>query len=172
MLKLRTSPLPPSIPGAKWIPLTKGLFALVDDADYELVNAYNWNVTAKSRSGNLYVERRAGGRLLSLHRWLMNAPKGTQVDHINGNGLDCRRANMRVCSVKENHWNVRKQNRATSSRFKGVTWDKNRNLWMAKIKHNGKHKYLGRFSEQELAARAYNRAAEELFGAFALPNTL
>lgn len=147
------------------------MFALVDDADFPLISAFNWNVTGPSRSGNWYAQRRTGGRLLMLHRWMMNAPEGMQVDHINGNGLDCRRANMRVCSVKENHRNVRKQGCPTSSRFKGVTWDKNRNKWMAKIKVDGRAKFLGRYDFEESAAAAYDWAAVKLFQEFARPNS-
>lgn len=168
--KPRTEPTPSPVAEAKWIPLTKGLFALVDESDHALVSAFNWNVFGPSKSGNCYAQRRANGRLILLHRWLLSAPDEMRVDHINGNGLDCRRSNMRVCSQQQNTWNTRKRSNALSSRFKGVAWDKSRNLWKAVIKQNGVQKFLGRFPEQELAAIAYNQAARERFGEFALLN--
>lgn len=170
--KERISEPPEKIDGTKWIPLTKGLFALVDDSDYELTSQFTWTALVCKRTAYAYFRRRAAGRspVTLMHRMLMNAPVGTQVDHINSNGLDCRRSNMRVCSIAENHRNIRKRINPTSSRYKGVTWDKNRMKWMAKIKCDQKFIFLGRFTAEESAARAYNVEALRLFGKFALLN--
>lgn len=92
-----------------------------------------------------------------------------EVDHINGDGLDCRRGNLRLCTSQGNNQNRRKT-KAYTSRFKGVSLDRSRNQWRATIKLNRKLKYLGRFESQRAAAHAYDIAAIKLFGEFARLN--
>jgi len=91
------------------------------------------------------------------------------IDHINGNGLDDRRANMRTCTNQQNMRNLRKR-RSGSSIYKGVYYDKRRRTWYARICHNGKNIHLGTFATEIEAARAYDRAARRLFGEFARLN--
>jgi len=161
-------PTPTPVPGARWIPLTKGLFALVDEKDYEAANRFAWTADINPRTAYAYCKR--GGEIFWLHRILMSAPENMQVDHRDGNGLDCRRDNMRVCSLKNNHRNIRKTIVKTSSKFKGVSWDKTREKWSAKIKFNGKTINLGRFEDEDEAGKAYDESAGRLFGEFALLN--
>jgi hypothetical protein len=152
----------------KEIPLTKGYVALVDDEDYERVSVLKWSACVHDR--RVYAMRRPDRKTVYLHRFIMNAPVGSTVDHQNHDGLDNRRENLRICSNAENVANQRPQIRPKSSTFKGVTWDKSRSKWIAVIKVNKVGKHLGRFSNEMEAARAYDRAAFHYFGQFAHPN--
>ena len=106
-----------------------------------------------------------------MHRLITNAPKGLMVDHINHNGLDNRRKNLRLCTVSQNNRNRRPITRPNKgSKYKGVTFDKKRNLFKAEIQHNKKKYFLGRFKSQIKAAQAYDKKARELFGEFAYLN--
>jgi hypothetical protein len=104
----------------------------------------------------------------SFHRKVMGDPEGLVVDHINGDTHDCRKYNLRVCSVKENIRNSKPQ--GGTSNYKGVSYDKSRDKWSASIKVDRKSIHLGRFSGEEDAAKAYDSAAKEYFGEFARLN--
>ena len=108
-----------------------------------------------------------------MHRVILGATKGDQVDHINGNKLDNRRCNLRLCSGSQNQMNRRAIGGV--SKFKGVVWQKRSGaggFWRASITKDGVTKYLGSFSTDLEAAAAYNSAAQELYGAFAAVNDL
>ena len=115
---VRLAPPEPPNDAIRYIPLTRGKFAIVDTADYEWLSQYKWLATGNEKRG-FYAGRRVGAKLLLMHREIMQPPAGMVVDHISGNGLDERRANLRVCSQKRNSHN-RRPTRWTSSRFKGV----------------------------------------------------
>lgn len=104
-----------------------------------------------------------------MHRLLTGCPEGLVVDHINGDSLDNRRSNLRICTQRQNRWNRAKRMRA-QSKFKGVWFDKDRDLWIAQIGHDSDRLRLGAFEREEDAARQYDRAARLLFGAFARTN--
>ena len=106
-----------------------------------------------------------------MHRLIIDCPVNMQTDHINGNGLDNRKSNLRVCYNYQNARNQKLRPNSNSG-FKGVSLIKDRNKWVAQIKVNGKVKYLGAYTLKEEAARAYNKAAKELFGEFAWLNKL
>jgi hypothetical protein len=162
----RTVPPEPPDESVRYVPLTKGKFAIVDAADYERVSRYKWCV---SGSGNrLYAVRSDRGRHVSMHRLLTNAPRGMVVDHIDGNGLNNRRSNLRVCTQRQNLYNSRPKGK--SSRFKGVCWDKNRRQWIVLISNGERSIHVGRFDDEVEAARAYDRKAFELFGEYAWLN--
>jgi hypothetical protein len=108
--------------------------------------------------------------MIPLHRAIINAPKGLYVDHINGDTLDNRRANLRIATNSQNQANRIRLKSGTSSRYRGVTWNKASQKWQAGIKCNLKSTHLGLFESEEEAARAYDRAAREMFGSFARPN--
>ena len=104
---------------------------------------------------------------MTLHRLLLGS--AVLVDHRDGNGLNNQRSNLRPATHAQNLQNTRKR-AGTTSRFKGVCWNKKKQAWVAFIKHEGKKKYLGCFSSEEVAARAYDFAASETFGEFACLN--
>lgn len=164
--------------GYKPILLTRGRVALVDDEDYELVSQFNW-YASRSRDacgGSIYYaarmnDRKDGPALVLLHRFIMNAPAGTDVDHIDRtHTLDCRRRNLRLATRSQNIAHSRKRLNAMHSRYKGVTWCKGK--WQVAIKGGGKNLYLGRYRSEEDAARLYNIAALHYFGEFALLNVV
>lgn len=152
--------------------LTRGQVVLVDDDDYMWLSQWKWS--ADSNGNRWYAIRmvkteEGQDKKIYMHRQILNAPPGVLVDHINHDGLDCRKENMRLCSVSQNNHNQRRSS-ANTSRYKGVTWDKNRNKWMAKIKADGRHIYLGRFVNEIEAAQAYDQAARKHFGEYAHTN--
>lgn len=149
------------------ISLSKGKFAIISECDYELVSQIEWHA---KRDGRRYyacgwVGPHESRKLVKLHRFILNPPDDMEVDHINGNGLDCRRENMRVCTKTQNMRNRRKFKGV--SRYKGVDWYGRSNKWRARIRVNGKLLHLGYFEEESAAARAYDLAAIEHFGRFA-----
>ena len=156
----------------KTIPLTRGYTAIVDDDDYEELSQYNWQVTGK----NIKYARRCGrvsdgelqNKSIFMHRQIMKPQNDMAVDHINFNGLDNRRSNLRVCTNQENTRHSRVQKKR---HYKGVSKLKDGN-WMAIIIVNGKSIYLGYFPTEEDAALAYNKKAIELFGEFACINDI
>lgn len=151
---------------AKEIVLTQGRVSQVDDGDYEMLVALGkrWCV-----SGGYAVN----GSLGPLHRYILKAPRESMVDHRNGDKLDNRRDNLRLCTNSLNQAN--RQVVRGFSPFKGVTWQRRpdgRGFWNAKLIVNGVTSYLGRHSTDLEAAAAYNAAATESFGAFAHLNDL
>ncbi|ADI67581.1 HNH endonuclease [Mobiluncus curtisii] len=159
----------------KTIPLTKGLVAVVDDADYSKLSPYSWY--AVGRPGNEYAARYGGHNKgssshIRMHRELLNAPAGIEVDHVNGNRLDNRRANLRLATRTQNACNRSKFRGKHHSRFKGVTYHVRDQCWQASIRHHDKHIYLGSFESEVEAAAAYNKAAINYQGKFAKLNEL
>lgn len=152
----------------KQIPLTKGKFALVDDSDYEYYSQFNYYLHSE---GYAVREIWNGGDKIRLrmHREIMNTPDGMDTDHINGDRLDNRRQNLRVCTRSENLRNGRKRENNTSQ-YKGVSFFKPIRKWRAYITLEKKTKSLGYFKEEIEAAKAYNKAAIILFGEFAKLN--
>ena len=165
---LRLPPPEPPNDEIRYIPLTRGKFAIVDAADYESLSKHKWLANGDEKRG-FYAARRVGNKLVLMHRAIMNPPDGTVVDHINRNSLNNRRCNLRICTQKENLRNGRPSRRSTS-RFKGVYFDKQTRKWIAKIGYNGKTIHLGSFEDEVEAAKAYDRKAYELFGDFAYLN--
>lgn len=155
----------------KQIPLTQGKVTIIDDEDFARFGSVKWRVM--TIRGKWYALRTAGMRPFRhtelLHRAILNAAKDIDVDHINGDTLDNRRANLRLATNAENLRN-RGKNKNNTSGYKGVTWDKYRQKWQARIKVNGKLLDLGRFETAEDAARTYDESARELHGEFAQTN--
>jgi len=147
------------------IPLTRGLFALVDDEDYPWLSAVPW--FASPVVNTTYARRKPGGY---MHRAILNAPEGLEVDHINGNGLDNRRRNLRLVTHRQNGINSPSQRQGTS-RYKGVFWSDSAGKWCAQIKQP-KSTHLGVFRDEVDAAIAYDIAALSAWGEFAHTNFL
>jgi hypothetical protein len=161
----------------KWIPLTRGYAALIDDADHERVIAAGpWQANVR-RDGTVYavhsVRKPDGHRTMEyMHRFIAAVTdRKVRVDHRNRYGLDNRRGNLRIgVTASQNAANSNSIKRGETSRFKGVQWDKRHSKWVAKIRVNYKVKQLGLFAIEVDAARAYDAAAREHFGEFAKCN--
>ncbi len=154
---------------SKEIPLTQGKFALVDDEDYEELNKYKWYAY---KSKDTYYARRTeypSGKTILMHRVVTNAPKDLVVDHKNGDGLDNRKLNVRICTLSENARNSKRSSNNKSG-YKCVYWHKQHRKWVAHLRIDGKMKHLGLFKTAHEAAKAHDKKALELRKEFAYLN--
>lgn len=153
----------------KKVPLTKGAFALISDADYHRVLAVgSWCLTNTGYAVHWHSDPQNGKRkALYMHRFLMDAPLNLQVDHIDRNRLNNTRENLRFATRSQNQGNKGIQSN-NSSHFKGVTL--NQGKWEARIYYARKKLHLGRFQCAEMAALHYDAAARLIFGDFAAEN--
>lgn len=149
--------------GIKTIPLTKGKFATVDAEDYENLSQHKWHWADNGGGG--YAVRCAMRKSMRMHRVITNCPRDMVVDHINGDGLDNRKGNLRVCTNTQNI-----QSRLTfknnSSGQKGVCYRKDSRKWRARLGVRGKYITLGNFETFEEAKRCYITRAKEEYGEF------
>jgi len=147
---------------------------LIDDEDYELIKDYTWCVVKDSNTfyslthikTNKYKKKN-----IFLHRLIMNLKKGEICDHINGNGLDNRKSNLRLCSYQQNNMN-RKSWKNSTSKFKGISWNKLAKKWKVTIGKDKKNIHLGYYENEFDAALVYNGAAKYLHGEFAKLNNI
>lgn len=154
------------------IPLTKGHFALVDDADYFLVSQFKWTYDKGYAVRKITLSPKKY-KVIYLHRFLTNAQPGQLVDHADGNKLNHCRANLRICDGSLNNANrrvIKKFNRNSTSQYRGVYKDLRKDRWRAGIAYKGRRYWLGYFQSETEAAKAYDAKAKELFGKFAVPN--
>lgn len=173
------------------IPLTQGQFAIVDSADYPRLAKYKWRLCKTKGKNVTYAERSVRlpngkySRIL-MHREVLNPYKAQDpnhysrvtsherrvtnlvIDHINGSGLDNRRANLRLATVAQNAWNSKK--RSSRCGYKGVWFARDKGLWRAAIVCNRRRIHLGYFRDKHAAARAYDKAARTHFGEYAVLN--
>lgn len=155
----------------KEIPLTQGKVALVDDADYDWLMQWKW--FARASRGKFYAMRKiktAKGRgHVFMHNIILPPDNERRPDHINGNGLDNQRGNLRLATQLENTHNAgaRKDGR---SPYKGVIWHGSTQRWRARITVNKQRLHLGTFTDQISAAHAYDAAARIYHGVFARTN--
>lgn len=171
MRTIRTPQPCRNIPGAYELELTRGQVTIFDEEDLPIVTQHTWHadpsgptfyaVSMKYKAGKYYR--------LTLHRLLLAAPNGTVVDHIDGNGLNNRRKNIRLCTPQENAMNRTRPQRNPWG-YRGVTWNKRYSHFVGQIRHEQKIHYLGSFKTAEEAARAYDEAARRLRGPFARVN--
>jgi hypothetical protein len=172
------------------IPLTQGRFAIVDPADFPHLNRHKWRLCRTKGKNTLYAERSVrlpggGYSRILMYREILSLSKGKNhelitksyhrylsggyvIDHINGNGLDNRRANLRLATVAQNAWNSKKRN--PRSGYKGVWFAADKGLWRAAIVCHGRRIHLGYFKDKIAAAKAYDAAALKYYKDFARPN--
>jgi hypothetical protein len=162
----------PSDPTIRYIPLTQGYVTVVDADDYDFLTQWTWK--AKKDSHTIYVHRRyrIGGRKrkwVQMHRVLLNAPPNCQVDHIDHDGLNNTRANLRLATSSQNQYN---RSQTKGKGYKGVheRHDGRPKKFRAAIWAEGVETRIGSFKTAENAATAYNIAALRLHGEFALLN--
>lgn len=134
---------------------------LIDDEDYENVRQYPWS---KNYLG--YIAGKVNGKDVYLHRFIMGYPEGKVVDHINGDKLDNRKQNLRICTIRQNIMNAKVSKNNTSG-YTGVSLRSDRELYRANIMVNRKQIYLGSFEKIEDAILARKQAEEKYFGEFA-----
>lgn len=153
---------------AREIKLTRGAVAIVDDDCFSWLAGWNWS--ADTSRGHVYAYRGAVGgnsrTTVYLHRVVAGAGGGEVVDHVNGDTLDNRRCNLRICTPSQNAMNARKP--PSSSGYRGVF--KCGEKWRVRIDANGKSHAIGRFTDKIEAAHAYDAAARKVHGAFAILN--
>jgi hypothetical protein len=157
----------------KRIPLTQGKFAIVDDEDFEALSKHNWRLATGNYASRAQPHaKHTTFHSIFMHREITNAKQGETVDHINRNPLDNRRVNLRLISHQQNCWNVSKRRRAQSG-YIGVYWFPRDKVWYARIRGaDSKSVHIGAFKTPEVAAQAYNLAAVNLRGDFAVLNKL
>ncbi len=179
------------------IQLTRGKYAIVDPGDYEWLMQFKWHTNcgrgkfyaANSRSQKMHrlimfgvkeeyrrqnTLRLRSGQALRLGSILLTTGRSGRaklfVDHINGDGLDNRRANLRLATPAQNNWNSKSGMGRGASRYKGVQWHKHRKKWVVVIGVNGRKEHIGYFGDEKEAARAYDKAAKERHGEYAVLN--
>jgi len=146
------------------ISINQGKVIIIDDDDFDRISKYHWIVC---KTG--YVKTVVNYETIILHRFIMNAKKGQQLDHVNGDTLDNRKENLRFCSTSQNLAN-RKRFINNRSGYKGVDWRPIEKKFRARLSINKRAIHLGYFSDPKDAAFAYDRAAKEYFGSFARIN--
>ena len=135
----------------KQIPLTQNQIATVDDKDYEIIILDKWFVHFER--GRYYAWRNKNKRPMRMHHVVMGIPpKGYEIDHIDRNGLNNQRNNLRIVTRSENNLNAKKR-KNSSSQYKGVQWNKNKQKWYAEFKYLGKRFCLGYFNKEQDAAK-------------------
>jgi len=149
-------------------------YAKVDPADYERIRKYEWSV--KKGGNSFYAQRhvkdckKGREKAILMHREIIKVPEGMVVDHINHDGMDNRRANLRAATHSQNMCNRKKQSGAYTSKYIGVCWKKEQRKWVAKVGHKKKVIHLGYFDNEIEAAKAYDRAAKKYHGEFVCLN--
>jgi hypothetical protein len=140
-----------------------------DEIDYDIIKNYNWHL--RKNGSTFYAMTNISGSSVQMHRIITNPNTGMIIDHINHNGLDNRRCNLRICTILENNRNtvIRKDNK---SGYKGVYWSKQHKMWRAYIRIDTKPRHIGLFRDSIIAAKAYNDAAIKYFGEFARVNAI
>lgn len=161
---------PSQLAALREIPLTKGKHTIVDEADYEHLSKMKWRITHNGYARH-DINNSSTRACLFMHRIIMNCPDDMIIDHINGDKLDNRKCNLRLCTHNDNKKARNKPRKALgqyTSKYKGVCLYRKR--WLAKLESNGKQHYIGMFATEKEAAIAYNNFALIYHGEFARLN--
>lgn len=161
----------------KEIPLSQGQFALVDDEDYEYLSINRWyyqnGYAVRSKHVHVAINKYTTIAIL-MHRVILKCKKNQTIDHINRNGMDNRKSNLRIVTKSQNAFNTTKKHivrvHDNVSRHRGVHWDKYTHQWKSEIQILGKRIWLGRFDSEEEAAKAYNSALIRFVPQHGIPN--
>lgn len=153
------------------IKLTGGLLATVDDKDYDDLNKYKWHYNGFYAVRGEYLGKVAPHKYkhttVKMHRQIMEAPAGLEVDHINGDRLDNRRSNLRLATRKQNSRNTKPRG---ISKYKGLNWRPERSKWLVRITTDEKRLHVGYFTDEMEAAKAYDKHAIKYHGDYARLN--
>lgn len=152
------------------IPLTQGYSATVDDEDYAELSKYNWTIL--KTGGKVYAIRHLSGSSNShilMHRQILDLEDGVEVDHIDGDGLNNCRDNLRPATRSQNSWNRLYRPRG-HSKYRGVYFKKREHKWVAQLTYNNRSIHIGYFKTEEEAALAWNKLAMEMYGEYARLN--
>ncbi len=156
------------------IPLSQGEFAIVDPVDHERLSQYKWQLYKRPNTSyamrHKWLKDQKRQTTVAMHREVIDVPEGCVVDHINHNGLDNRRANLRPATPAENSRYSRYSKRGASSKYRGVWYDRKKKKWRAVIGINRRKKQLGYFTDEKQAALAYDMAARKYHKKFAITN--
>jgi hypothetical protein len=157
------------------IPLSQGYEALIDDTDYDLISHIAWYADVRP-DGNVYARGNVtlfdGKRTtVQLHRIIMDAPAGVQVDHIDRNGLNCIKSNMRLCTDSQNKCNATRLQSENGTGYRGVRETRS-GRYEARVNVRGENVYRELFDDPVEAAKAYNTAASKHHGEFAILNEI
>jgi len=155
------------------IPLTQGKCAIVDPDDFERLNKHKWyamkhrNTFYAGRCSNIGKKK----KYIAMHREILNPPGHLFVDHINHNGLDNRKANLRPATYAQNNFNrLIIKRKGSSSKYRGVSWCKRKKKWHARICVNDEKKLIGYFKEEIHAAKAHDKTSKKFHEEFASLN--
>lgn len=157
----------------KEIRTTQGPTILIDDDDFDRISKWRWNLNNRGyayRRISIYGDGKKRQILMLIHREIMGAIKGEEVDHRNQNPLDNQKLNLRICSRLQNAKNTSKRKSSTTSKYKGVSWEMFSNRFRAVIYSDGRYIAIGRFKTEIDAAKAYNAAALKYHGEFSKLN--
>lgn len=155
----------------KEVKLTKGKVALVDDEDYEWLNQYSWHASGNA-DGVFYARGYFRGRNVKMHRLILGIldDLGVEGEHIDGDGFNNQRSNLRVATRSQNGAN---RKGTGVSKYRGVSFQRKRSKpWMAAVQKDKQWKFIGRYHTEKEAAEAYNRVAAEIHGEFAYLNKI
>lgn len=141
-------------------------YAIVDDDDHLRLSKFKWGYAGGSKESGYYPARTDKGKTIYLHREVIGAKKGEEVDHINGNRSDARKSNLRLCTSTQNNWNMRLRKDNTTG-CKGLRWRQDVKSWRVNVKVNGKEIQIGYFKRKRDAIRARKLAEIEYYGEFA-----
>lgn len=159
---------------SKKIFLSNGQFAVVDDEDYEQLSKYRWHAQPRRRTTyaitTFHMSEKSSS--ISMHRMIMKPPSKLEVDHIDSNGLNNQRSNLRLATRSQNMRNTRVFKKNQSSRYRGVVRRNRKKPWQVQIRVRGKKIYIGSYATEKEAARAYNKAAQKYHGDFAILNEI